>query len=395
MNHIFTRRDRSAVLYGVTAGVSAWKLLDGQLAFLRERGWKVTVVSDASSWLTETGAREGVASESVPMQREISVAADLASLVAWIKLLLRLRPSVVNVSTPKAGLVGGVASRITRVPRRVYVVRGLRYEGETGRKRFLLKFVERISIACSTDVVVVSESVGERLHKDGVTRRNLLLIGDGSSNGVDANRISSAAATVNRCTVREELGIKDSEFVLGFVGRLTPDKGITLLHEALEILDSEASDFRMLIVGEADPGVKVEKISGRDREILFTGWTEEPWRYMAIMDLLVLPSKREGYPNVVLEANACGVPVVTTHATGAVDSVVHGKTGMIVPVDNPAALASTVKLLRENEKFRTRLAAAAQRRAEEDFIPQRIWRGLESIYKGERTSDVKVLRFGT
>ena len=384
-------RRPDALMYGVTAGVSAWALLKGQLADMSGRGWDVSIVASDDERLRAASAREGVRAVPLPMEREIAPLADVRSLVGWIGLLLRERPSVLNVGTPKAALLGMLSGALTRVPRRVYVVRGLRFEGTTGRKRALLLAMERLTIRCATDVVVVSRSVGEVMLDAGLDARPLLLVGDGSSNGVDGAGIAKRAAAVNGSQVREEFGVSNDSLLVAYVGRLTLDKGAEMLVGALHALRERGVEVTLMAIGDSESEEAAALLRDPRIEVVLTGWSDDPIEYVAASDVLVLPTRREGYPNVVLEANACGVPVVTTRATGARDSVVDGLNGLLVDVDDADALADALRLLQGDEARRRTLATNARERALTRFAPTRIWDGLDSIYRGQPSKDVEVV----
>lgn len=375
-------------MYGVTTGISAWALLRGQLADMQQRGWNVTVVANGDPKLHAASVREGVAALPLRMSREVSPKQDLVSLIAWFKVLRRERPDVLNLGTPKAALLGGIAGFLLRVPRRVYVVRGLRYEGGHGFNRWMLLVMERVTIACATDVVVVSRSVGSRLHEDGVTRRPVLLIGDGSSNGVAAAELAERAGRVDRSTVRAEIGVRPDEVLVGYVGRVTLDKGARTMRDAIVELRQSGISIRFVVVGEVESTDASTLLAELD-EVVVTGWTDDPCHYLAAMDILVLPTRREGYPNVVLEANACGVPVIATRATGAVDSIQDGKTGCLIDVDDAHGLALALEKLGGDPEMRQAIADAARGAAMKYFRPERIWNGLNSIYHGQYIDDIR------
>lgn len=379
-------------MYGVTAGVSAWALLKGQLADMSRRGWSVSVVASDDARLRAASQREGVRAVPLAMEREIAPVADARSLLAWVCLLMRERPSVLNVGTPKAALLGMLAGALTRVPRRIYVVRGLRFEGTSGRKRALLLAMERLTIWCATDVVVVSRSVGEVMLAAGLDTRPLLLVGDGSSNGVDAVGIGTRAETVDVTAVRAKFGVDEGDLLIAYVGRLTLDKGAQVLVDALHRLAERGESITLMAIGDAESEAAEAILRDPRIDVALTGWTDDPVEYLAAADVLVLPTRREGYPNVVLEANACGVPVVTTRATGAKDSVVDGVNGLLIDVDDAEGLADALQTLHRDEVRRSELATRARERVLTRFEPARIWDGLDSVYRGRPSDDVEVLR---
>lgn len=383
------RRDRRLV-YGTTSGLSLWAFYPGQLNGMRERGWNVIAVADDDDYLEAVAARECVDHGAVGMSREISPLRDLTALAQWVVRLGRWRPAVINLGTPKAGLLGGLAATVMRVPRRVYVVHGLRFEGAEGRQRRLLLAMEKLAIACATHVVVVSPSVGRGLRDAGV-ERPLYLIGDGSCNGLDSESARVVCDAVDVVARRAALGIERDAFVVGFVGRLTHDKGLAQLAGALKILGGKGVHVALLAIGDAEAEGAEEILRASGVSATLTGWVDEPMTYMPLMDVLVLPTKREGYPLVVLEANAAGVPVITTRATGAVDAVEDTVDGLLVDYGDADALADRIEQLVNSHALRQRLATAGVHRVRTRFRSDRIWDGLDSIYRGRPNSDVRRL----
>ncbi len=330
-----------------------------------------------------TVEREKVSFYGIPMERNISPLSDVGSLLEWLRLLRRIRPDAINVGTPKAGLLGGLAAWLARVPKRVYVVRGLRLEGATGPLASLLWIMERLSTALATDVVIVSPSLAcELLDRKLVAAKKSWLIGQGSSNGVNAPAIAARAEQVDRLAMRRELGIAPDAFCVGYIGRVTKDKGVGTLLEAFRS-GRLAEDVDLVIIGSVeDPALADEMDSLGDR-VHVLPWTNDVWGTLPIMDALCLPTRREGFPNVVLEAASASIPTVTTRATGAVDSVIDGKTGVIVDIDDPASLTEALNELAADPELVQQYGAAAQERARQDFVPEFIWRGLEAILTGD------------
>lgn len=380
---------RPTILYCVTVPLSAWTLLRGQLAYFREQGYDVHLACSPGPVLADVAEREGVTIHEVPMDREaVSLLRDLRSLAAMVTLMRRLRPDVVNAGTPKAGLLGMVAAWITRVKARVYVLRGLRLETATGRTRTMLTFTERLACRCAHQVVCVSDSLRGRAVETGlVPEARTVVVGSGSSNGVELERFRPDSALLEAAqAARERLGLEDGVPTVGFIGRLTRDKGIVELVEAFERLHAEDPSRRLLLVGDAEDG---DPLPAHTREVLEAhpgvvraGFVPETAPYYQLMDVLCLPSHREGFPNAPLEAAAAGRATVTTDATGARDSVLDGQTGFVVPLGDVDALTTALgNLLGDRQRCR-RMGARAQLRAIEEFAPERVWSGLGSVYRG-------------
>jgi lipopolysaccharide/colanic/teichoic acid biosynthesis glycosyltransferase len=320
------------------------------------------------------------------MERQIAPIQDLASLLRLYRTMRRVRPTIVDASTPKAGLLTGVAAWLAGVPCRVYTLRGLRLETASGLKRAILWAAEWVACACSHRVVCVSPSLRARvigLHLVSAEKATVLAKGSG---GVDLKRFSPANRnSIETETLRSRLGIPSGAPVLGYVGRFVRDKGIRQLVESFQQLRETCPDLRLLLVGDFEQGDPVEPEVRRyiesEAAIIRPGFVSDTAPYYLLMDALALPTYREGFPGVPLEAQASGVPVVTTRATGAVDSIVDGATGFLVPVGDTNALTSAVARLLADPELRGRMGKAARERMKRDFHPEVIWDALIHLYR--------------
>ncbi len=377
------RRAQSVrLLFASTVPVTLDMFMRGQLAWLASQGHDLHVVSSPGPSLDSLAAREGVAVHPLKMEREISPARDVRALLQWVKLIRHLRPDVVVVSTPKAGLLGGFASAVCRVPRRVYMLRGARFEGVSGARGVLLRAVERVTCASSHRVIAVSQSLAQvALDAHVVGSRKLVLVGQGSSNGVDLERFHPPTVE-ERAAARSAWGLRTGVVALVFVGRLHADKGLRVLHESLAVLTKSVTKPVVLLLAGSDEGADLEPPEGDQVEIRKLGHVEDIPGLLHAADVLVLPTQREGFPNVVLEAAASSLPVVTTDATGAVDSVVDGVTGFTLAKTDGEAFGNALLRLVESPGLRSQLGAAARRRVEADFASESVWDGMRREYLG-------------
>jgi lipopolysaccharide/colanic/teichoic acid biosynthesis glycosyltransferase/glycosyltransferase involved in cell wall biosynthesis len=301
-------------------------------------------------------------------------------------MMLRLRPAIANVGTPKAGLLGGVAAWLCGVPFRYYTLYGLRCETTTGLKRKVLVMSERIACACAHRVICVSESLRQKAIELGVVDASrTVVLGSGSCNGVEAERFAPSPDAEQRGgQIRRDLGIPPGAPVVGFVGRLTKDKGVSELVQAYLKLRGSIPELRLLLVGEMEEGDPLPKeIRGHiesEPGIVRIGFVQDPADYYHAMDVLALPSYREGFPTVVLEAHAASKPVVAARATGAVDAVIDGVTGMLVPVGDVQALASAVELMIRDRGLAAALGSAGRERVLREFRRETIWEALAEEY---------------
>ncbi len=373
------------LVYVVTASLNL-TLIRGQLRYLREAGFDVMVVSGPGRELDDAAAREGAQTVAVPMAREIAPVRDLVSLWRLWCAMRRLRPHITNVSTPKAGLLGGLAAWLSGVPCRVYTLRGLRWETTTGFKRALLRFTERIACRAAHRVICVSPSVREKAVAAGlVPPERATVFGAGSSNGVEESRFAPSADLLRQAAaLRQKFSIPAGARAIGCVGRLTRDKGIPELLAAYAHLRGPFPDARLLLVGDYEEGdplpPEMREQLESDPQILRTGFIQNvvPWYY--VMDVLALPTHREGFPNAVLEAHATGKPVVAARTTGTIDAVVDRITGILVPVGDTAALAAALARLLTDKTLAARMGRAGLERVRREFRPEQIWNALVQEY---------------
>jgi glycosyltransferase involved in cell wall biosynthesis len=369
------------IVVGITSAQTCL-VLQGRLRALQNAGFRVTLVSSPGALLTRTAAQEGVESVAIPIRREIAPVADLLSLLRLCWLLFRLKPDMTEFSTPKAGLLGSIAALICGVPTRVYFLRGLKLETCAGIKRRILLVTERLASACSHAVLCNSDSLRNQAIALGVASRSKLrLLGSGSSNGVDIERFHPGSNSL-----RDLLGIPRDAHVVGFVGRLTRDKGVPELIEAFEEILAAKPNAHLLLVGwfdaaeDALDSALTSRIENHPR-IHMTGYVADTAPYYQIMDVMVLPTWREGFPNVVLEAAATGIPVVTTLSTGSRDAVVPEVTGLLIPPGYPVAIRESVLQLLRNPERCCRMGLAARAWVIDHYVNDHVLGRTAQYYK--------------
>jgi glycosyltransferase involved in cell wall biosynthesis len=334
MNRSVNHHKRLAL--AVTSHLSVNRLLRPQLAGLRGDGWELHIICSPGPIDPEVSELAEV--EFVPMERSVSPTRDAVSTVRMGSLLRKIRPDVLVGGTPKAALVSMLAGRLARVPVRVFQARGARWDGLEGRLRKVLVTADRATSFNSTDVVAVSNSLADLMVVSGACPERPIVLGSGGSKGVDA--------TIFHPDPEREYDPATAR--LGFVGRLAVDKGI---NDALRVFDSIRSRIpraSMRVIGDLDESQPVSegvinKLTGDpaitwERSLPQSAVAER----MREMDILIFPSIREGLPNAVIEAAACGVPTVGWDAIGVRDAVVQGETGFLVPVGDQEALTRAI-----------------------------------------------------
>jgi glycosyltransferase involved in cell wall biosynthesis len=361
------------------------RFLAGQPEYFEKKGFEVVVVSSPGEEL-EAAQRKGIRTVAIPMAREISPWNDLLSLWRLWRLLSRLRPTITNVATPKAGLLGGIAGWMCGIPCRYYSLIGLRCETTTGLKRRLLVLAERIACLCAHEVICSSESLRQKAIDLGVVDADrAVVLASGAYAGIDVAKFAGTADSLRPTSqIRCELGIPPKALVVGFVGRLTKDKGLTELVQAYLRLRPRFPQLRLLLVGdfeEADPlPAEIRRLIKSDSDIVRTGFVQNPTPFYSLMDVFAFPSHREGFGIAILEAHATGKPVVASRATGVVDAVIDGVTGFLVPVGDIGGLARALQSVLKDKALAQGLGAAGRERVIREFSQERVWDALIEDY---------------
>ncbi|MBP2399310.1 glycosyltransferase family 4 protein [Glutamicibacter protophormiae] len=371
--------NRPRLCFIVTNAITATTFLPGYLRFLYEDGWDVVLLCSDGPGLDNLSGVDGISVHILPMKREPAPVRDFISLVRMYSFFRRLRPDVIVYATPKASLLASIAGRLARVPRRVYELWGLRMETVNGLPCKVFGLLEWLTARLSSIVIANSASLATRCMDLGVNGgHRVVTLGHGSSHGVDSEYFSREA-TMPLLDPETSTAIEEGAApVVGFVGRLHPDKGLDTFLEALQICNEQGVVFQALVVGEEE-GAGTAKAINQLREripVILTGHVDDPRPYLRAMSMLVLVSRREGFPNVVLEAAALEVPAIVSDATGCVDAVEHDITGAIVPVSDPEALAAAIALALRNPEWKN-FGSAARKRVVRDFAQETVW-GLHS-----------------
>ncbi|GEM62186.1 glycosyl transferase [Sphingobacterium faecium NBRC 15299] len=373
-----------------TVPISLRVLLNGQLKFM-SNFFRVIGISSPGEDLENVKDAEGITVVPVNMSRKITPIADLQSLVLLYKILKKEKPLIVHSHTPKAGIVGMLAAKLAGVPIRLHTVAGLPLMEATGVKRKILNFVEKLTYSSATKVYPNSKGLYDFiLENNFIHPHKLKVIANGSSNG-----INTAHFSINQFDPRQieslklQLGINFDDFVFVFVGRLVGDKGINELVEAFKALESSVSSsgsIKLLLVGpletELDPlfDVTLKEIQSNPN-IISVGFQKDVRSYFAISDALVFPSYREGFPNVVMQAGAMGLPAIVSDINGCNEIIVEGENGMIIPVKNAKAIQEAMSTLLLDEDYFSILKLNARKMISERYEQQVVWDALLKEYK--------------
>jgi glycosyltransferase involved in cell wall biosynthesis len=374
------------LVVAITDSVST-VLLRGQLRAASEAGFEVWLLSGPGQALEQFGDEEHVTVKAVSWQRGLAPFGNLRGCLQAFWLFCRIRPAIVNASTPKAGLLGTFAAWLAGVPIRIFTLRGLRSTTLTGVARFAVGCFEWLTCRLATDVVCISQGIREAAVARGIVpAAKARVLGHGSSNGIDVDRFTATPEKLAAAAdLRQSLGIPSGSCVIGFVGRLVRDKGIAELVGAYVALLREFPDLHLLLAGPAESANALPASARRQLETLpgvhFLGAVADPSTAYLAMDVLALPTHREGFGNVLLEANSMGLPVVASAIEGCLDGVADGITGTLVPVgDVPQLTAALARYLRAPE-LRRQHGEAGRNRAVERFRREPLWEAQIAFYR--------------
>lgn len=343
--------------------------LGTQIRATAQAGHAVLLVASPGPEWPALRAIAGAQAVELPVARPISPLADLRALFGLWRLLRRHPVDVLHSTTPKAGLLAAVAGRLAGVPVRLHTFTGQAWAEQRGPARWVAKAADRLIIALDTRCYADSASQRAFLEAEGVARRGaLVVLGNGSLAGVDTRAFDRARHAADAPGVRSRLGIGPADKVIVFVGRVTRDKGVAELVSAFQALEQKRADVHLVLVGpeepERDPLSQATRaaIAGHPR-IHAIGFSDAPAQYLAACDLMCLPSYREGFGNVVIEAAAMSLPAVGTAIPGLRDAIEDGVTGVLVAPKDAAALAAALETMLADDDRRRRMGEAARERA--------------------------------
>lgn len=315
----------------------------------------------------------------VEIKRSINPIADLKAIFSVYKIIKKHKIDKVVGHSPKGAMVAMISATLARVPERIYFRHGIFYETSVGFKRVLLKNIDRLSGTLATKVVCVSEAVKSISEKEGLNAANKnIILGLGTCNGVDSeNRFNLDNYSKSEITsLRKSLGIGTNDFVVGFVGRLVKDKGVNELIDAWQDFYSIYPDSKLLLVGPFEERDAISEATKKtiieDKSIIHTGNVAETPIYYGLMDTFILPSYREGFPTVVLEASSMGLPILISNATGCEEAIVEGETGLFISHD-PKDIVRKIEYLRNNPVKRLELGNKGRKFVQKNFEQTKIW----------------------
>lgn len=370
-----------------TVPISLEKLLENQLYFMKSH-YQVTAISSDKANLTRVGKLQEVQTFHVEMTRQITLWQDLKAVWQLYHYFKKEKPFVVHTHTPKAGTVGMFAAKLAGVPHRLHTIAGLPLLEVKGNKRKILNFVEKMTYTCATKIYPNSFGLKDIIIKEQFCKPNKLkVLGNGSSNGINTSYFNPALFSHSDNNIlKTTLQILLEDFIFIFVGRLVSDKGINELINAFKSISSDNPNVKLLLVGSLeshlDP-LKMETLREieSNSQIISVGFQKDVRPYLAISDCLAFPSYREGFPNVVMQAGAMGLPSIVTNINGSNEIIIEGKNGIIIPVKDTKALKQAmIKMITEKE-LHAQLESNVRKMITDRYEQQVVWEAILNEYK--------------
>jgi len=317
------------------------------------------------------------------IERKISPWRDLLALIALLQIFRREAFFVVHTITPKAGLLAQVAAYLAGVPNRIHTFTGQVWVTQRGLGKTLLRKIDRFYAACATRILVDSPSQRDFLVEQGVLARNQgAVLGQGSISGVDIHRFAPNPRM--RWEIRTRGGIPENAVVFLYLGRLKRDKGVLDLARSFAAHGRNHPNSWLVVVGPDEEQLSAalrEYCAAVSNRVLLFGYTATPEHYMAAADILCLPSYREGFGSVILEAAACNLPSIASRIFGITDAVVDGQTGCLHEAGNIEEITRLLDRFAESKSIREAMGANARQRSLQEFSGERLTGELVAYYR--------------
>ena len=363
-------------------------LLRGQLNYMSKNGFTITAVSADGKDVQTIKEEENCRYVIIPMTRKITPFHDLISLYKLLNLFINEKPDIVHTHTPKAGLLGMMAAKLAGIKVRIHTVAGLPLMVETGTKKKLLILIEKITCFCATNVWPNSNSLLQYIKKEKLCKESKLhVISKGSSNGVNISKFNNVPLTTEeKINIFKTLNHRYNEenYYLLFIGRLVKDKGIIELIESFKKILIHKKDIFLILVGDFEqdldplPKAVCDEII-YNKNILFFGWKNEVSDFYKLANLFVFPSHREGFPNVLLQAGACGIPIVCSKIEGNVD-VVEDECGLLFEKDNAESLYNALLFMIDNKEYCKIVSSNLLIKIHNNYTNEIIWKAMNNNY---------------
>lgn len=384
-------KPKKKIIRITTVSRSLNKLLGSQIDYIKDYYQIILISQNDENGLVKLGKEKNLPIYKVNLTRKITPLKDLQALIKLIRILKKEKPEIVHTHTPKAGLIGMLAAKLSGVKNRLHTVAGMPLLESSGLKYKLLTFLERLTYACSTQVYFNSKGLMDIVLEKKISKAKskFKVIGNGSTNGVDTKYFSKehySEDELNR--LRLEHNIKEKDTVFLFVGRIVKDKGVNELVNAFKKLSNKFDNVKLVMLGRFENDLNpVDYETSQEIEsnpnILFLGYKIDVRPYFGFSDVFVFPSYREGFPNVVMQAGSMGLPSIVSNINGNNEIIENDINGKIIPVKNKDVLYQAMLTWHQNPKYVAEMKTNARKiikeRYDQKFVVKQVLKEYNSL----------------
>lgn len=379
--------EKPRLLRITTVPISLHLLLNGQLSFMQSNGFDVLTASAEGPEIAHLRSRD-IPHNVIPLTRRITPLRDLWCVFLLVRLIRKFKPHIVHTHTPKAGLLGMVAAWLCRVPVRMHTVAGIPYQEARGPRRALLRWAERVTYLAAHHIYPNSTGLRQFMELEFPDLKSKFkVLGNGSSNGVNPEFFQPTPQLATQAAaIRKQLNFNENDWVACFVGRVVRDKGIGELVEAFSQLASEHANVHLFLVGHPEDDLDplpqaTTDLLLKSKSVVRPGFQEDIRPWIMASNVLILPSYREGFPNVLLQAAAMEKPCIATNINGCNEIIVNGETGLLVPAKNASALGEAMRWCYRNQNDAAKMGMNARTHVMNQFSQSYIWYELLKEYR--------------
>lgn len=372
--------DKPTLIRITTISGSLRGLLRGQLKYMSQY-FNVIGISSPGKALEDVKSFEGVKVYAIPINRKPSPIADLISIYRIYSILKKEKPIIVHTHTPKAGFVGMIAAYLAKVPLKLHTVAGLPLMTKRGCLRKVLIWIEMMTYRFADRIYPNSYGLRDYINSlNIVDPHKIEVIAHGSSNGIDLSLFDpDSISEESVIEIKKELNISNDDFIYIYIGRIVKDKGINELLYATKKLIEKKHEVKILLLGnfedQLDPiDTKLKQFAYESDNVLLLGYQPDVRPYLKLADVLVHPSYREGFPNVVLQAGAFNLPCIVTDINGSNEIIINKQNGLIIPVGDPESLYEAMDNLLQTSKLKyINTRKLISEKYERNFVWRRIY----------------------
>lgn len=373
------------ILLGISSSFCA-NFLKGQVHFLVKNGWEVVIISGPGEEIALLAKKENAKLHTINFTKSILPFSDLLCLWKIIRILQREKPDIVNAGNPKSGFLIMLACWMSRLPKRIFTMHGLVADSRNGLSKFVIRLTEKISCSIAKKVIVVSPSLLEHaVNLKLVPIEKCIVLENGSCNGVNTSQFNTSSLVLEEANrLRKDLNVRDNEFVIGFVGRLSREKGLDLLFEAFNIIKQRNGNVRLMLAGPIEKENPFSKLffeqMYQDEKISYLGKLYDVVPVYALLDVLVLSSLREGFGNVLIEAASMEVPVIAPDIPGCRHALRNNYNGFLFKKNDVQNLVTCIETYMSNCHLKKEHGKNGRIFVSTQFSQEKIWEGQLQLY---------------